>query len=537
MFSSFTKRLTSSHFRAALILTASTTLAALTFPDTLKASQQQQQQQPHPSPISYSTLRTPTPSLPPRPGAKPKPNEPVYTRSQVALNDGTDNKPTWVTYLAGVYDISSFKAIHPGGHIIGQAAGADVGGFWEVWAHHHHSGKVGGYLEELRIGRLVEGEEEHSTDDPYDSEPIRDPSVQTIFMERPYCSETPNKALNSAYLTSPSALYVRNHAPVPECAWEPEDSTRESNVQNHEVCFERVQNGTSPTLKVSDLQSRFGTVTVTSILQCAGNRAGEDIKNTGDSGFTGTPLERITVGMLGNAQWSGIRLSSILPALYPEQCGKAKEHGGGEWHVVFEGADGYEGSTPLARVLDPRNDCILATHMNGEPLSPDHGYPMRALLPGIAGARNVKWLQGVSLSKVPVDAPWNEYYYKNSFGEQIQQLPLQSIILNTTTNSQTNKLSVSGVAYSGGSGNAIARVEISTDGGKTWSSANIKNEEIKKDQSNKSFGWVRWSANVSAENTTEVCCRATDSEGKTQCEISPKQRGYIYNGWSKVEVI
>ena len=96
---------------------------------------------------------------------------------------------------------------------------------------------------------------------------------------------------------------------------------------------------------------------------------------------------------------------------------------------------------------------------------------------------------------------------------------MQSIILNTTTNSQTNKLSVSGVAYSGGSGNAIARVEISTNGGKTWSNANIKNEEIKKDQSNKSFGWVRWSANVSAENTTEVCCRAT-GEAQSRSEAT-----------------
>jgi len=440
----------------------------------------------------------------------------------------------WVSYRGGVYDATEFRRIHPGGHIISQAAGADVSAFWDVWAHHHHSPKVGQYLKEIRIGALKEKDDEEATHDPYDSEPVRDANVQTIFMDRPYCSETPVEHLGSSYLTSPAALYVRNHAPVPDCAWEPEGESRESNIQHHEVVFEEGDAGASPTFTVADLQSRFGTVTVTSILQCAGNRAGEDIKATGNSGFTGSPLERITVGMLGNAQWTGVRLAEVLPALYPKECAAAAQHGGGEWHVVFEGADGYSGSTPLARILDPQNDCILATHMNGEPLSPDHGYPMRALLPGIAGARNVKWLQSISLSRVPVDAPWNEYYYKNRDGEQIQQLPLQSIITDTAQKEGTQLLEVRGVAYSGGSGNSIARVEVSSDDGKSWSEATIKTEEVKKDQSSKSFGWVRWTAEV--PRTAQVCCRATDTEGKTQCEISPKQRGYLYNGWSKVKV-
>jgi sulfite oxidase len=508
-----------------------------------------------------------------RPGPAARPGERVYTRAEVAANDGADGRPMWLTYRDGVYDVTAFQREHPGGHLITQAAGADVSAFWDIWAYHHQAPKVGQYLESLRVGTLraedvVGGTEAGSADDPYQSEPVRaGQSVQTVLSVRPYCSETPNKALGASYLTSAAALYVRNHAPVPDVAWPPQGESRAAHTLRHEVVFEPLGNGggggggdddddEAPAFTVAQLQARFGTTTVTSILQCAGNRASEDIAATGASGFAGTPFEDITQGMLGNAQWTGVRLADVLPALYPEACAAARRHGGGEWHVVFEGADGYSASTPLARVMARQNDCLLATHMNGEPLSPDHGYPVRALLPGVAGARNVKWLQSVSLQRSAVDAPWNAYYYKNAKAEEIQGLPLQSLILDadaavagpagtaaaaaaaaTTTTTTATTLRLSGVAYSGGSGNAIARVEVSADGGETWSDADINTDEIKADGSQGSFGWVRWSAEleVGAE-VGSVCCRATDVEGKTQQEVPAKERGYIFNGWSKVDV-
>jgi len=492
-----------------------------------------------------------------RPGAPPVPGEPTYTRAQVAANDGVDGRPFWVSYRGGVYDVTEFHKIHPGGHIISQSAGADVSPFWNHWAVHHYSPHVGPYLEKIRIGAL---EEEH---DPYEAEPVRDKAKQTVFMQRPYCSEAPNKVLVSSYLTSPAALYVRNHAPVPDCGFAPEGENWASNALKHEVVFEAVSCGIdgssgngdgdnndndndndkpSPSFTVRELEERFGTATITSILQCAGNRATEDIKATGESGFKGIPLERITQGMLGNVQWSGVRLADVLPALYPLECAASKRHGGGEWHVIFVGAEGYSASTPLARILDRKNDCLLATSMNGKPLTPDHGYPVRALLPGVAGARNVKWLDSISLSRKPVDAPWNAYYYRNAKLEQIQGLPLQSLILEVKhkrASSQSLQFEVSGVAYSGGTGNAIARVEVSKDGGKNWTEAKLKTEEVIPDDSSKNFGWVRWVAQVEVEKglgKTVVCCRAFDTEGKTQIETTPKERGYIYSGWSKVEV-
>ena len=205
-------------------------------------------------------------------------------------------------------------------------------------------------------------------------------------MERPWSSETPPDVLEKeGYLTSNEALYVRNHAPVPDCAWVPEGESESAYANNHEVSFEVNGGASSSMTTVAELKTRFGTETVTSILQCAGNRASEDIAATGPSGFNGTPFEHIKAGMVGNAEWTGIALSKVLSALYPSEC-KAALKDDEEYHVVFEGADGYSASTPLSLVLSRENGCLLVTEMNGKALSPDHGYPLRAFVPGVAGA-------------------------------------------------------------------------------------------------------------------------------------------------------
>jgi sulfite oxidase len=517
-------------------------------------------------------------------------------------------------YGDGVYEISAdFLRNHPGGPLIRQAAGADVEPFWARWAHHHHSPKVGEYLEQLRIGALhpaaatsvgiSKSASVVKESDPYAEEPMRDHLAQTVFTHRPYCSETPTAVLRSSYLTSAGALYVRNHAPVPECGLESHtSSTNTANTANtttaaaeaaaaeaaaaaHEITFSKGTDTTSDecgvVMTIDALKKLFDVVTVTSVLQCAGNRASEDIAATGPSPFSGSPYEVITTGMLGNAQWSGVRLADVLPALYPEECTAAQRHGGGEWHVVFIGADGYSTSTPLARVLQRENDCLLATHMNGEALTADHGFPIRAVLPGIAGARNVKWLESMVVTRGgPAVSPWNDYYYRDAELQQIQALPLQSLVLNARYSTRgrddtaaavttaADIIEASGVAYSGGSGTAIARVECSVDGGDTWSEATLLTEEIARDDSLGNFGWVRWTVqikqnpctgcvqktpsgvgqgdqenknkntntNTNAVGVTAVTCRAFDTQGKGQPRVAAKQRGYLYNGWSTMAV-
>ena len=171
------------------------------------------------------------------------------------------------------------------------------------------------------------------------------------------------------------------------------------------------------------------------------------------------------------------------------------------------------------------------------------------MVPGVAGARNVKWLESIKLQHGPADSPWHNYYYKDGKAAHIQSLPLQSIILGASQDRQRGGIVMSGVAYGGGSGNAISRVEVSVDGGTTWIDTKLLTQEA--DQSEKSmksggtrrnFGWVRWELELESSlvmnrgTHVTLCCRATDTEGITQPEVSTKHRGYLYNGWSKLDL-
>ena len=260
---------------------------------------------------------------------------------------------------------------------------------------------------------------------------------------------------------------MRNHAPVPS----------NLETESHEIHFSREVRADDEVpiacLSLPDILKKYEKINVISVLQCAGNRASESIKNLGISGFNGTPFEKIQIGMVGNVSWSGISLKDVLEDHYPNACEEEKRSVSDRYHVIFEGADEYETSTPLSYILKENKCCVLATQMNGEELTVDHGYPVRVILPGVAGARSVKWLQSIKISKEPSKSPWNSHYYKHRNGSHIQELPLNSIILSPQNGDFIEKenetvLKLEGVAYSGGSGNSIQSVELSVDEGQTW---------------------------------------------------------------------
>lgn len=110
------------------------------------------------------------------------------------------------------------------------------------------------------------------------------------------------------------------------------------------------------------------------------------------------------VGAVGNASWTGARLCDVLADL------KINED---NWkHVQFEGYDldpsgtPYGGSIPISRALNPRADVLLAYEMNGQPIPRDHGYPIRVIVPGVVGARNVKWLGKIIISN---EESWSQF--------------------------------------------------------------------------------------------------------------------------------
>ena len=307
----------------------------------------------------------------------------TFTRDEVA--QGGQGNRFLVIYKDGVYDLTEFRSKHPGGSLIEQGAGSDVEQFWAKWAYHYDSKMVKEVLQDTKIGVLSpekegeEGDGRATREESYASEPTRDPLLQKICSTTPYCSETHPEELTKSYITKTDALYVRNHAPVPHL-----------NADTHKVSFSsenpmledknaRIQ------LSLRDLNERFGDeVEVVSVLQCAGNRQTDDFKASGPNGFTGGPYESLQSGMVGNIRWRGYRLDSILRALFPEECREEEEGARNEdvWHVLFTGADEYETSTPLSILLEREADCLVATGMNGGALHPDHGYPLRVVLPG-----------------------------------------------------------------------------------------------------------------------------------------------------------
>jgi len=471
-----------------------------------------------------------------RQGPPQQVGEPAFTTDEVMTHNKLEDM--WVTYQDGVYDVTDFRHRHPGGsEFLEKAAGAAIDNYWAHWHSHHISKNAVNALAPLRVGHLSDwaGDATHGID-YFEGDPAR-PSTQVVLFDRPWQTETHTEVLAGTYLTPNSALYVRNHAPVPALE-----------AESHTIEFvSRTDQGDTKvaSLSLKELEKKHGLRDITSILQCTGNRAADNIAANGPSGFSGCNDENIQCGMLGNIRWSGISMTSVLT----EHLGvtadsiKGLTEGPEAMHVEFHGADGYYTAVPLALLIDPTNDCLLATHQNGDPLLPDHGYPVRTLLPGVAGARNVKWVHRIVLQKGEGISPWNKTYYKNT-SEPFQsdgrrpshfRLPLNSLIMSATSSGES--VHVEGVAYPGASGEEIAGVEISADLGTTWHPMQLRQAESEThDDSTKHWHWVRWYGTIEKGAGKEVWCRASTVKGSVQPEHPPQRGGFLYDGWHKVTV-
>ena len=372
--------------------------------------------------------------------------QPTFTPDQVAQRNGQDHAATWVTYQGKVYDITEFIAQHPGGgSMIRQAAGGSIEPYWNYWAYHTALQGPMDMLQEYEIGELGidihENEQEDSDDEFeggfYQHDPDRAKcreNGQVQLVDVPWCSETHPSKLTKAF-TSNESFYVRNHAPVPVL-----------DAKDHSIGVKLDK--TTISIDLERLKSDYPIVMLSSTLQCSGNR-GSEMNALAPTSFSKTPFRKIQTGMLGNAIWTGVKLSDVLLKKFPQLKNDHDHHGC--HHVEFEGADGYITSVPLSRLLDPSYDALLCWEMNGEPLPPDHGYPVRALLPGIAGARSVKWIVSMRIQPNESESTFTQHYYKDPNGKAIQEMPLQSFITSKTTTSiqGSNRCMWLGVAQMG----------------------------------------------------------------------------------------
>lgn len=286
-------------------------------------------------------------------------------------------------------------------------------------------------------------------------------------------------------------------------------------------------------LSLSDLSSLYAQASGIATLQCAGNRRDEFslVKKVG-----GVPWGP---GAIGNASWEGVRLAELL------QAAGLKD---GARHVQFLALDRVEhggttapfgASIPLEKAMAP--ETLLAYAMNGETLSPAHGFPLRAVVPGYFGVRSVKWIDTITVSAEESPNYFQQKAYKIMPPEADEKTadwtsapPLNDMIVNSVVGtldvdarSKTPVAHLRGYAVpTGATGDSLAQVEISPDGGKSWQTAEFSSPEMP-------FCWRLWEAKVPiGAHVSAFAVRATARSGATQKpEIDWNFKGYGFNAY------
>jgi|GEM_PF-60214 len=351
----------------------------------------------------------------------------------------------------------------------------------------------------------------------------------------------------ASFITPNDRFFVRNHAVVPEV-------DRAAYRLRVGGLVER-----SRAFSLDDLEDLLPRAEVVSTLICAGQRRQEMIAVQDVPGELPWGAEAAST-----ARWSGFRLADLVALAGPRAAAR---------HVRFTGLDeverhgerfGFGGSIPLAKALAP--EVLLADRMNGEPLPPTHGAPLRVVVPGWIGARSVKWLSHVELAEESSENYFQAYAYRlyppsmsrdeidPAAGFELGELPVNCLITSPGDGEQVaaGRVRVEGFAHAGG-GRAVCRVDLSADGGQSWVTARLEAAGEDRGEAGGGMGgaplrlgdgsawaWRFFTGEVDLPaGDGEIVARAWDSSGQTQ-PSDPAQvwnsKGYMMNAWSRVAV-
>jgi sulfite oxidase len=497
--------------------------------------------------------------------ASSKPSWPVMTRKQVEEHNGSDSNGVWVIRGDKVYDITAFVQNHPGGASkIMLAAGKSVDPFWQIYQQHLGNPAVQELLAEMQIGELdpkdVAGlAKELDTNDPYSQEPATHPAL-SVHYSKPVNAEIPPTLLMDNWITPNELWYVRHHHPVPVAVIENasqahlllEICLEGNSIQEEEEGKPKTKEVLSSSMSISleDLKTKFEKKKVVATMQCGGNRRG------GLNGVDNTKGTSWNVGAISNAEWGGVLLRDLLIHMGvrgPEDAEKR-----GIRHVQFESHDGMKASIPIEKALNPYGDALIAYEMNGVDIPKSHGYPLRAIIPGFVGVRNVKWLKSITLSDEESEGPWQRGMNYKVFSPSvkdlnsvdiarvptIQEQPVQSVIVSPQDGEKLEvvpgeELEIKGYSWSGG-GRGIIRVDVSIDQGKNWHTAELK--QGSEQNPSRAWAWTFWEVSIplpDGATKVDVCCKATDYAHNCQPE-TPESiwnlRGLNNNAWHHVHL-
>jgi nitrate reductase (NAD(P)H) len=367
----------------------------------------------------------------------------------------------------------------------------------------------------------------------------RDGRLVRLTGKHPFNVEPPMSVLHRHRFLTPSSLhYVRNHGACPKLSWDTHTLVLGgSGVRSGGMEFTMDE--------IAQMKPREFPVT----LVCAGNRRKEQNMIRQTIGFNWGPAG------VGTNVYKGVPLRDLLL-----RVGVVAENIQ-DWHVEFVGVEDlpnkvgpgpfpeeqwgklvkYGTSIPLAKAMNPANDVLIAYQANGEVLQPDHGYPLRLIIPGYIGGRMIKWLKHINV--IPHETKNHYHYHDNRIlpphitAEEslagnwwykpeyiFNELNINSAMARpdhnetlSITKSIGNTYTVSGYAYTGG-GRMVTRVEVSTDGGVHWNLAKLERKE-RPTEYGMYWCWIWWDYEMPVADLVgckEIWCRAWDDANNCQ---------------------
>jgi DMSO/TMAO reductase YedYZ molybdopterin-dependent catalytic subunit len=309
-------------------------------------------------------------------------------------------------------------------------------------------------------------------------------------------------------VTPTEQFYVRSHFPIPEV-----------DVEGFRLI---VEGAVEREVRLSlEALMDLPRVTRAATLECAGN----------GRIFLKPPVAGVQweLGAVGNGEWTGVRLGEVLRlAGVRDEAEEVVLEGADHGVVAHEAGPATEIAYARGVPVDEAQNVVLAYEMNGEPLSREHGFPLRAIVPGHYAMASVKWLTRIHVSTKPFCGYFQteDYaYWDDAAGQRVRR-PIRSMALKSSIARPVagdvlaagSEVMVAGAAWSGGSG--LDSVEVSTDGGATWGRAEFLDPD-------EPGVWRRWQFVWRAPGAGEhvLISRATDGRGNVQPTVRDGRMG------------
>ena len=359
--------------------------------------------------------------------------------------------------------------------------------------------------------------------------PGKDPNL-ILLSESPLVAETPEALLDDE-TTPTSRFFIRNNGEPPPASTQPDawKITIDGEVSKPLAWT------------LGELKAKARPLTRRMLLECGGNGRSFFIPQT-----QGEPW---TNGGAGCAEWTGARLADVVRAADPKPSASFSAHYGADRPPSGDPTKSVlSRGVPMRKLMDENN--LIAWEMNGKPLEPMHGFPVRLIIPGWPGSLACKWLTRIWLRekvhdgegmggtsyRVPIKPmlPGSTASEKNF--QDLESMPVRSIITTpadgTRLSASTRDLKLRGAAWAGDL--TVRSVDLSVDFGASWQHTFLSPPKNR-------YDWQRWTATLKlpSEGYYEIWCRATDARGIMQPHVAGNwnPQGYGANPMHRIAIL